>query len=95
MIKNGSRLYLRCAVAANPEPEWTWIKDGKVISSVGNVYEKDDVDNNDAGSYTCVAKNRKGKEIVTQDIAVLGKLRTKINLQNMFLFCFFVMAMWR
>ena len=73
VVKGGSRLYLRCAVAANPEPDWTWIKDGKVISSVGNVYEKDNVDNNDAGSYTCVAKNLKGEKNVTQDIVVLGK----------------------
>ena len=74
MMKSGSRLYLRCAVAANPEPDWTWMKDGKVISSVRNIYEKYDVDNNDAGSYTCVAKNRKGQKTVTQDIVVLGKL---------------------
>ena len=74
IVKGGSRLYLRCAVTAHPEPKWAWIKDGIVISSVGNVYEKDDVDNNDAGSYTCVAKNRKGQKSVTQDIAVLGKM---------------------
>ena len=72
-LKMGSPLYLRCAVTAHPEPEWTWIKDGKVIQSGGNVYEKDDVDDNDAGSYTCVAKNRIGQKNVTQDIVVLGK----------------------
>ena len=79
IVKGGSRLYLRCAVVANPEPEWTWIKDGKVIQSVGNVYEKDDVDNNDAGSYTCVAKNRIGQKNFTQDIVVHGKLRRAIE----------------
>ena len=79
IVKGGSRLYLRCAVAANPEPEWTWIKDGIVISSVGNIYEKGDVGNNDAGSYTCVAKNRKGQKNFTQDIVVLGKLRKAIE----------------
>ena len=79
IVKSGSRLYLRCAVAANPEPEWTWKKDGKVIQSSGNVFEKDDVDNNDAGSYMCVAKNRKGQTSDTQHIAVFGKLQAEIE----------------
>ena len=75
MVKGGSRLYLRCAVTANPQPEWTWIKDGKVIQSDGNVFEKKTVNANDAGRYTCVAKNLKGQKSVAQDIVVLGKLR--------------------
>ena len=74
MVKGGSSLYLRCAVDANPQPDWTWIKDGKVISSGGNVFQKDALGSNDAGSYTCVAKNRRGQKSVTQDVAVLGKL---------------------
>ena len=75
MVKDGSRLYLRCAVAANPHPEWTWTKDGKVIQSGGNVFEKKTVNANDAGRYTCEAKNIKGQKSVAQDIVVLGKLR--------------------
>ena len=79
IVKSGSRLYLRCAVAANPEPKWTWMKDGKVIQSNGNVFEKKTVNANDSGSYTCVAKNRKGQTSDTQSIVVFGKLRAAIE----------------
>ena len=73
-VKSGSRLYLRCVVAANPEPEWTWKKDGKVIQSSGNVFEKENTGDSDAGTYMCVAKNKKGEKNTTQNIIVLGNI---------------------
>ena len=73
-VKRGSHLYLRCAVSANPEPEWTWKKDSNVIQSSGNVFEKKDALNSDAGTYMCVAKNKKGEKNMTQIVVVLGKM---------------------
>ena len=74
MVKGTSRLYLRCVVSANPEPDWTWNKDGSVIQSSGNVFEKKDAVDSDAGTYMCVAKNKKGEKNVTQKVIVLGKM---------------------
>ena len=74
-VKSGSPLYLRCVVLVNPEPHWTWKKDGEVIQSNTNVFEKKDAVDSDAGTYMCVAKNKKGeKNDVTQKVIVLGKM---------------------
>ena len=72
LLKRGSPLYLKCAVTANPAPQWTWLKDGVVTQSEGSFLKKKALDIADTGRYVCVAKNRKGKQAAAQDVLVLG-----------------------
>ena len=72
LVKRGSPLYLKCAVTAKPDPQWTWLKDGLVIQSGGSVLRKNALDIADTGRYVCLAKNRKGEEAAAQDVLVLG-----------------------
>ena len=80
-VKEGSPLFLKCAVNADPTPKWTWFKDGtripdsKIKGATANVtlLEIDAVDNKDAGRYTCTAKNRKEEASDSRAIYVTSK----------------------
>lgn len=66
-IGDGERLTLQCSVTGDPEPQVKWYKDGKKIESndfVDLTYKcglatlkVEEVYPEDAGEYTCIAKN--------------------------------------
>ena len=80
-VKEGSPLFLKCAVNADPTPDWTWFKDGTPIpkdnikgsNASVSILEIDAVDIDDAGRYTCTARNRKGEASDSTTIDVTGK----------------------
>lgn len=69
-VADGARLHLQCAVAGDPDPQITWSKNGKPISSSEIVDLKykagtatltiNEVFPEDEGTYTCTATNSIG-----------------------------------
>merc|ERR1711973_495100 len=80
-IKDGSRLELKVAVKGDPDPQVTWTKDGKPISSSEIMEVKykngtasvliNEVFPEDGGKYTCRATNTKGSVETSSKVVVL------------------------
>jgi hypothetical protein len=80
-IKDGNRLELSVSVKGDPDPQVTWTKDGKAISSSEIMEVKykngkatvliNEVFPEDAGRYTCRATNTKGSVETSSKVVVL------------------------
>lgn len=80
-IKDGSRLELKVAVKGDPDPQVTWTKDGKPISSSEIMEVKykngsasvliNEVFPEDGGKYTCRATNTKGSVETSSKVVIL------------------------
>lgn len=62
---------LSCEVSGNPKPSVSWIKVSNGKLRVGKILNFTNISRNDAGSYTCEASNRCGKDSRTESINVL------------------------
>jgi len=80
-IKDGSRLELKVAVKGDPDPQVTWTKEGKPISSSEIMEVKykngtasviiNEVFPEDGGKYTCRATNTKGSVETSSKVVIL------------------------
>jgi len=80
-IKDGSRMELTVSVKGDPDPQVTWTKDGKSISSSEIMEVKykngkatvlvNEVFPEDAGKYTCRATNSKGSVETSSKVVIL------------------------
>lgn len=86
-FKDGDRLELKVQVKGDPDPQVTWTKDGKPISSneVMEVKYKngvasviiDELFPEDSGKYTCKATNTKGSVETSSKISVVATAKKK------------------
>ena len=88
-IKDGSRLELKVQVKGDPDPQVSWLKDGKTISSneIMEVKYKNgmasviinEVFPEDAGRYTCKATNTKGSVETSSKVIILPMEKKGVN----------------
>ena len=64
---------LSCEVSGDPLPSVSWIKVSNDEHRVGKILNFTSISRNDAGSYTCEASNRCGKDSKTESINVFCK----------------------
>ena len=64
---------LNCEVSGDPVPSVSWIKVSNDEHHVGKILNFPNISRNDAGSYTCEASNRCGKDFKTESINVFCK----------------------
>ena len=64
---------LSCEVSGDPVPSVSWIKINNDEHRVGRILNFTSISRNDAGSYTCEASNRCGKDSKTESINVFCK----------------------
>ena len=64
---------MSCEVSGDPLPTVSWIKVNSGEHRVGKILNFTAINRNDAGSYTCEASNRCGKDIKTETINVFCK----------------------
>jgi len=86
-FKDGDRLELKVQVKGDPDPQVTWSKDGKPISSneVMEVKYKngvasvliDELFPEDSGKYTCKATNTKGSVETSSKVSVVATAKKK------------------
>ena len=69
----GHQYNLSCEVSGNPVPYVSWINARNVEHYVGKILNFSNISRNDAGSYTCEASNRCGKDSQTESINVFCK----------------------
>lgn len=82
-VQDGDRLHLTCAVAGDPDPQITWSKNGKSISSSEIIDLKykagtasltiNEVFPEDEGVYTCTATNSIGATDTACRLSITGK----------------------
>ena len=76
---SGSTVRLRCRALGRPRPQVTWLKDGQMMTDVTSEDEHRftlklvDVEDEDAGEYTCKVYNRAGEIYYTYDLKVTGE----------------------
>lgn len=88
-IRDGSRLELSVSVKGDPDPQVTWTKDGKSISSSEIMEVKykngvatiliNEVFPEDAGRYTCRATNTKGSVETSSKVVILPMEKKTTN----------------
>jgi len=88
-IKDGSRLELKVQVKGDPDPQVSWLKDGKPISSseIMEVKYKNGVASvtinevfpEDAGKFTCKATNTKGSVETSSKVTILPMDKKGVN----------------
>ncbi|XP_074640940.1 peroxidasin homolog [Tubulanus polymorphus] len=87
-VKFGNTVYFHCSADGSPEPEISWFHDGKKIKLSNDqrfsmmddgTLVITDVDDNDKGSYECMAKNDIGETVST---AAVLRYRTNQNNEN-------------
>ena len=64
---------LSCEVSGDPVPSVSWIKVSSDVHRFGKILNFTSISRNDAGSYTCEASNRCGKDSKTKSINVFCK----------------------
>ena len=64
---------LSCEVSGDPVPRVSWIKVSNDEHRAGKILNFTSISRNDAGSYTCEASNRCGKDSKTESINVFCK----------------------
>merc|ERR1712227_557808 len=80
-IKDGSRMELKVQVKGDPDPQVSWMKDGKPITSSEIMEVKykngfasvviNEVFPEDGGKYTCKATNSKGSVETSSKVAII------------------------
>ncbi|XP_014674231.1 PREDICTED: nectin-4-like [Priapulus caudatus] len=71
-VNDSSALWLLCNADGNPEPSYSWLHNGTVITAKANrTYERDSVTPVDAGDYACAVCNLAGKVFSTNTMAVV------------------------
>ena len=88
-LKDGSRLELKVQVKGDPDPQVTWMKDGKSISSneIMEVKYKNGVASviinelfpEDGGKYTCKATNTKGSVETSSKVIIIPMEKKAMN----------------
>jgi len=88
-IKDGSRLELKVQVKGDPDPQVTWLKDGKPISSneIMEVKYKNGIASvtinevfpEDGGKYTCKATNTKGSVETSSKVVIIPMPKKAAN----------------
>ena len=88
-LKDGSRLELKVQVKGDPDPQVSWMKDGKAISSneIMEVKYKNgtasvtinEVFPEDGGKYTCKATNTKGSVETSSKVTILPMEKKGVN----------------
>lgn len=88
-IKDGTRLELKVQVKGDPDPQVTWLKDGKPISSneIMEVKYKNGVASvninevfpEDGGKYTCKATNTKGSVETSSKVTIIPMEKKAVN----------------
>jgi len=88
-LKDGDRLELKVQVKGDPDPQVTWSKDGKPISSneVMEVKYKNgfasviinELFPEDSGKYTCKATNTKGSVETSSKVSVVAASKKKVT----------------
>lgn len=82
VIVRGSMVTLVCEAHGVPPPTLTWMKDSELLSLRQNMllygggesrFQLLDVQLEDAGLYTCTAKNQAGTSTKTFNLTVLGR----------------------
>lgn len=91
-IKDGSRLELKVQVKGDPDPQVSWMKDGKPITSneIMEVKYKNgtasviinEVFPEDGGKYTCKATNTKGSVETSSKVTILPMDKKGVNGTN-------------
>ena len=71
-VKLNLTIQVKCHVKGFPTPEVKWTKDGKLLDTK-NMLTLHRVSYEDAGQYTCSAKNSEGKMEAAFQITVTGK----------------------
>ena len=72
-VTEGSPYNLSCEASGDPVPSVSWIKVSNHKHRVGKILNFTSISRNDAGSYTCEASNRCGKDSKTEIINVFCK----------------------
>merc|ERR1719195_1914789 len=88
-LKDGSRLELKVQVKGDPDPQVSWMKDGKAISSneIMEVKYKNgtasviinEVFPEDGGKYTCKATNTKGSVETSSKVIIIPMEKKALN----------------
>lgn len=84
-VIQGNTLRIQCAVNSYPTPTITWYKDDEELTEGdfgerlrihqdGRELELAEVEEGDAGRYTCVARNLAGEAEKITDVEVIGEL---------------------
>lgn len=80
-IFSESALVMNCNVTGVPPPTVTWFKNSKIlgnsskvrIDKKSNFLEISRADEDDEGSYTCIASNVIGSETASSKVNIIGK----------------------
>ncbi|XP_052813115.1 uncharacterized protein LOC128240501 isoform X5 [Mya arenaria] len=85
--KEGSKAMFECRVMGIPEPEISWMKDGRVIVPGGRFHMTseggtcqmtiDNITPQDAGVYTCIISNAQGKSSSTASLKLEEPVKKK------------------
>lgn len=69
IVKEGESVSFTCSAKGQPEPTFTWIKDGQALPSQAN-WTISKMNESDSGLYTCKAENKHGgeKSVVTVEV---------------------------
>jgi len=88
-LKDGDRLELKVQVKGDPDPQVTWSKDGKPISSNEAMEVKykngvasviiNEIFPEDSGKFTCKATNTKGSVETSSKVAVVAAAKKAVN----------------
>lgn len=72
-VIEGNAHNMSCEVSGDPLPTVSWIKVSSDKHRVGKILNFTNINRNDAGSYTCEASNRCGKDSKAETIIVFCK----------------------
>ena len=81
------KIILECQLTADPEPSFSWLLNGKPVTSGGRILTRSSKNNNiylaameisqvqltDGGQYQCIAKNARGEATATLMLSLEGK----------------------